>query len=124
MASKLPITHLVPALLASAVVLNLGGAVLADGEVTPGDLKHVLASFPELPVLAEVKPGAALAEALDVDEAEKAEVLKAFKEKFNIPEDAKEEAVESLVDAALHGLVAYAKGVAAFAVLFPAPAVG
>ena len=119
MSSKLPITHLLPALLAVAVVSNLGGAILADGEVTPGDLKHVLAAFPELPILAEVKPGAALAEALDVDETEKAEIHKAFKAKFNIPDDAKEAAVEDLVDAALHGLVGFAKAKLAFAVLFP-----
>lgn len=117
--AKLPITALLPALVAVAGALNLGGKVLEDGKADLKDLPSVIGALGELSALTTIKVGQAAKEALDLDDAEHAEVLKAFKVKFDLKDDAPEAAVELYVDAALQALVAYAKSKEATAILFP-----
>jgi len=123
MSSKLPVTALIPALLAAASVGTITGKVLDDGKVDFKDFGTIVGGLGELAGIVDVKLGAAAAEALNLDEGEKAQVLAAFKAKFDLPSEVSEAAVELLVDGALTILVGAAKSWAAAQILFPTPAV-
>jgi hypothetical protein len=121
MSSKLPVTSLIPVLLAAAVVGNLVGKVLEDDKVNVGDLGAIVGSLGEFASFTSLKPGAALAESLDLDDAEKGQVLAAFRQKFDLKDDVTEGAVELLADASLGILVAVAKARQAGKDLLPVP---
>lgn len=120
MSSKLPVASLTLALLAAASVGNLVGKVLEDEKVNFADFGAIIGGIGELAVITDIKLGAAASEALELDEAEKASVIAAFKSKFDLKADVTEGAVEALVDAALGVLVSFAKAREAGKVLFPA----
>lgn len=123
MASKLPVTSLIPALVAFASVGTVAGKVLEDSKVDWKDAGTIIGGLGELSDITNIKLGAAAAEALNLDESEKAQVLEAFKVKFNLAADAPEAAVELLVDGALTSLVGAAKAWEASKVLFPVASV-
>lgn len=101
MSTKLPVTSLIPVLLAAAVLGNVTGKVLEDGAIDFKDLGTLVGSLGEFSKFTELKLGAAFSEFLDLDESEKSQVIAAFKAKFDIADDVVEEAVEGLVDGAL-----------------------
>lgn len=117
--SKLPVTSLIPVLLAAAVLGNVAGKVLDDGKVNYADLGVLVGSLGEFSAFTALKPGVAFAEALDLDVAEKGEVVAAFKAKFDIADDVKESAIEELVDGSLLVLAGVVKVRVAGAVLLP-----
>lgn len=117
--SKLSVKALIPALLAAAILGNVAGKVLEDGVVDFKDIGALVGSLGEFSQFTALQLGAAFAEALDLDIAEKVEVLTAFKAKFNIADDVKESAIEELVDGALLVLTGLVKVREAGSVLIP-----
>lgn len=108
---------LVDALVKFAKAANVAGIVLADGKVSLGDLPVVLGSLGDLGGLVSVDYAEVLVEGAKLNDVDKAAAVAAFKQAFDIPNDKEEAAIETLVDAALSGAVAFATALKGLALL-------
>lgn len=97
-------------IVATAQVASAAGAVLADGQVTIGDLKHAPALLAGLKGFAGVNYRDALPELKDMDDAEKASLDAAFRAAFDIQANDIEAAVEeglALLLVAIQAIMAF-----------------
>jgi hypothetical protein len=111
--SKLPITAIVPVQSFGASLFNAAGRALEDGQVTPLDAAYLGPVAFKLPTLLKVQWGQLLPQFADLDDAEKAELKKAFSEEFDISDDELEAHFEELYGAILALALALSQGVAA-----------
>jgi hypothetical protein len=106
---KLGIEALLPMLLTVGSLCTVSGQLLADGQINWQDVGTIFGSLEKFAGIGKLQPGVAVSEALELDQNEHAECVKAFKSELTLPSGITEEGVELLVDASLEVLVAFAK---------------
>lgn len=102
--SKLPATEIVDLVKAIGATISVAGQVLADGKVDLRDLAKATDLFSALRKFTDVDYIQLMPEAKDLDAAELAQIAKAFKDAFDLPQDN----IEILVEQGLSILVTVA----------------
>lgn len=78
----------------SAKLATAIGGIMADGQVTLGDMRHVPSLFAALRGFAGLDFAAVLPEVKDLSDAERDELVAVFRNSFDISSDSTEHAIE------------------------------